>query len=85
RYRMGCFEKWLIRPPTACRQAWQDSEYSHSSAALLESRILSSLHVMELILEVEKIKGTKFNLKNIKPGAFNSIDNIYNSFFGNQT
>ncbi|MGZ3742400.1 MAG: hypothetical protein ACXVB1_03585 [Pseudobdellovibrionaceae bacterium] len=52
---------------------------------LLESRILSSLHVMELILEVEKIKGTKFNLKNIKPGAFNSIDNIYNSFFGNQT
>ncbi len=49
---------------------------------LLETRILSSLHVMELILEVEKMKGTRFNLKNIKPGVFNSIDTIYSSFFG---
>jgi acyl carrier protein len=52
---------------------------------LLESRILSSLHVMELILEVERIKGSRFNLKNIKPGAFNSIDSIYTSFFGAAT
>jgi acyl carrier protein len=52
---------------------------------LLESRILSSLHVMELILEVERIKGSKFNLKNIKPGVFNSIDSIYSSFFGSTT
>lgn len=52
---------------------------------LLETRILSSLHVMELILEVEKIKGSKFNLKAIKPGAFNTIDSIYASFFGSPT
>ncbi len=49
---------------------------------LLESRILSSLHVMELILEIERISGSKFNLKNLKPGVFNSIDSIYTSFFG---
>lgn len=49
---------------------------------LLESRILSSLHVMELILEIERISGTKFNLKNLKPGVFNSIDTIYTAFFG---
>jgi acyl carrier protein len=50
--------------------------------ALLESRILTSLHVMELILEIERISGAKFNLKNMKPGAFNSINNIYTAFFG---
>jgi hypothetical protein len=33
-YRAGCLEKCLSRPPTTCRHAWQDSEYSHSSAAL---------------------------------------------------
>lgn len=49
---------------------------------LLETRILSSLHVMELILEIERIKGAKFNIKNLKPGVFNSIDSIYSSFFG---
>jgi acyl carrier protein len=48
---------------------------------LLEKRIISSLHIMELILEVERIKGSKFNLKNIKPGSFNNINSIYSSFF----
>src|SRR5713101_8344490 len=32
-YRAGCLEKCLSLPPTTCRQAWQDSEYSHSSVA----------------------------------------------------
>jgi len=49
---------------------------------LLEGRIISSLHIMELILEVERIKGSRFNLKNLKPGVFNSIDSIYATFFG---
>jgi hypothetical protein len=53
-----------------------------TTTPLLESRIISSLHVMELILEIEKIKGSKFNLKTLKPGAFHSIDSIYSTFFG---
>jgi acyl carrier protein len=52
-----------------------------TATALLENRILTSLHVMELILEIERIKGSKFNLKSLKPGAFNSIDTIYATFF----
>jgi acyl carrier protein len=48
---------------------------------LLATRIISSLHIMEVILEIEKIKGEKFNLKNLKPGVFNSINSIYSAFF----
>ncbi|MFL5815616.1 MAG: hypothetical protein ACJ763_18745 [Bdellovibrionia bacterium] len=48
---------------------------------LIEKRIISSLHIMELILLIEKIKASRFDLKAIKPGAFNSIDSIYKSFF----
>lgn len=48
---------------------------------LMESRIISSLHIMELILEIEKLKGSKFNIKNIKPGVFQSVNSIYMAFF----
>lgn len=51
------------------------------STPLIEKRIISSLHIMELILLIERIKGTRFNLKQIKPGAFGSVDAIYSSFF----
>lgn len=61
-----------------------DSELTFQTM-LLESRVISSLHVMELILEIERIKGSKFNLKSLKPGAFNSIDSIYATFFGAET
>jgi acyl carrier protein len=70
-------KKWVLKKS----QKITESELTYQTL-LLESRILSSLHVMELILEIERISGTKFNLKNLKPGAFNSIDSIYTSFFG---
>lgn len=50
---------------------------------LLATRIISSLHIMEIILEIEKLKGEKFNIKSIKPGVFNSINTIYAAFFAN--
>jgi acyl carrier protein len=48
---------------------------------LLEARIISSLHIMELILEIEKMKGAKLNLKKMKPGVFGSVNSIYEAFF----
>jgi acyl carrier protein len=48
---------------------------------LIEKRIIKSLQIMELILLIEKLKGSRFDLKAIKPGAFNTIDSIYRSFF----
>jgi len=48
--------------------------------SLIETRIISSLQIMELILLIEKLRGQRFDLKSIKPGAFGSIDSIYDSF-----
>ncbi len=49
--------------------------------SLLESRIISSLQVMELILEIERLKGSNLDIKQLKAGAFQNIDTIYTSFF----
>lgn len=53
----------------------------NEATPLLETRLISSLQVMELILEIEKIKGGRINIKSMKPGAFASIHNIYEAFF----
>lgn len=50
------------------------------STPLIETRIISSMQVMELILFLEKLKGGKLNMKNIKPGVFQDINSIYNTF-----
>ena len=55
-------------------------QLSHETP-LLESRILRSIHVMELILLIEKLKGSRFNIKGLKPGSFKSIDAIWTHFF----
>jgi acyl carrier protein len=57
------------------------SEDLNDETRLMESRIISSLHIMELILEIEKLKGSKFNIKSMKPGVFQSVNSIYQAFF----
>ncbi|MES2525926.1 MAG: hypothetical protein V4598_02520 [Bdellovibrionota bacterium] len=47
---------------------------------LIETRIISSMQVMELILFLEKLKGSRLNMKAMKPGAFTNIDTIYTTF-----
>jgi len=61
------------------------SEDLTNETLLMESRIISSLHIMELILEIEKLRGSKFNIKNIKPGVFQSVNSIYQAFFVSAT
>lgn len=73
-------KQWVLRKSKKISEADLTDQ-----TMLLESRIITSLHVMELILEIERIKGTKFNIKNLKPGVFNSIDNIYVAFFKDAT
>lgn len=70
-------KQWILKKSTKIKESDLTDQ-----TPLFEKRIITSLQVMELILEIEKIRGSKFNLKSIKPGAFGSIDNIYSSFFG---
>lgn len=47
---------------------------------LIETRIITSMQVMELILFLEKLKGSRLNMKAMKPGAFTNIETIYDTF-----
>jgi len=48
--------------------------------AIIETRIISSLQIMDLILELEKLTGRPLDVEQMKPGVFASINSIYDNF-----
>lgn len=66
---------WVLKVSTKVK-----AEELTITTPLIETRIITSMQVMELILFLEKLKGSRLNMKNMKPGAFTNIDTIYNSF-----
>ncbi|MCP5245552.1 MAG: hypothetical protein H6937_06220 [Burkholderiales bacterium] len=52
-----------------------------SNMAIIEKRIITSVQLMDLILYLEHLKGEPINPAQIKPGAFASVDSIYQHFF----
>jgi hypothetical protein len=65
--------------------AEQSSDYTHDSVPfdlpIIEQRIITSVQIMELILFLEHLRGEPIDPMQIKPGAFSSIDAIYQHFF----
>jgi len=54
----------------------------HDDTPLLEQRIISSLQILELILFIERTTGRAVDVAQLQPGAFRSIDMIFQTFFG---
>ncbi len=73
-------KNWVLRKNSKVSPA--DVEYT---TPLLEKKIISSLHVMELILYLEKLSGKKLKLDQLKPAVFQNIETIYSHFFPGQT
>lgn len=81
-----------MKPEAEFRQALKDwiiakngkikSEDLADDTPIIETRIISSLQLMDLILFLEKITGNPIEVEQLKPGVFRSIDTIYNSFSG---
>jgi acyl carrier protein len=65
--------------------AEQSSDYRQDTVPfdlpIIEQRIITSVQIMELILYLEHLRGEPINPMHIKPGAFSSIDAIYQHFF----
>jgi acyl carrier protein len=65
--------------------AEQSSIYQQDSVPfdlpIIEQRIITSVQIMELILFLEHLRGEPIHPMQIKPGAFSSIDSIYQHFF----
>jgi len=52
--------------------------------AILEQRLITSLQVMDLILEIEELSGNSIDVSRLRPGVFRDIDTIYRNFFARQ-
>jgi hypothetical protein len=48
---------------------------------ILERRLITSVQVMDLILEIEQLSGRSIDVSRLKPGVFKDIDTIYRNFF----
>lgn len=66
---------WILRN-TAKVEAFELTDQS----PLLETQIVSSLQLMELILFLEEILGRSIDVTALRPGAFDSIDAIAGTF-----
>ena len=49
---------------------------------LIESRIISSLQVMDLLLFIERLSGLSIDTGELDVAVLRSIDTIYDHFFG---
>lgn len=65
--------------------AKQSSTHSDSfveyDCPIIEKRVITSVQIMDLILYLEFLRGEPVNPEQIKPGAFSTINAIYNHFF----
>ncbi len=48
---------------------------------ILETGILSSLDVVELVLFLENLRGSEVDVDRIEPESLQSIDTLYENFF----
>ncbi len=49
---------------------------------ILDSGILSSLDVVELVLFIESLRGEEVDVDDIEPESLTNVDTLYETFFG---
>ena len=71
----AALREWIVKTSGRIRpQALRDD------TPILEQRILTSLHVMELILFLENLTGRPIDPQRLKPGVFRDVDTICRNF-----
>ncbi len=71
---------WILR-----RSSKAPTTRLENDTPILESGLLSSLDVVELILFVENLRGEEIDVDAIQPEVLTNIDTIYDAFFGAST
>jgi acyl carrier protein len=73
---MQSLREWLIKtnPAAADRRIEPDTD-------IIESRILESLQVVELILFLERQTGRAILAEDLNPATFRTLDSIYANYF----
>lgn len=67
--------EWIVRTSGRIgREALRDD------TPILEQRILTSLHVLELVLFLEQVTGRPIDVQRLQPGVFRDVDTICRTF-----
>jgi acyl carrier protein len=69
-------KEWIID-----KKKIQDASILNNATALLDTQILKSIDVMDLIIFIEFLRDAPLQITELKPGAFHSIDAIAEHFF----
>ncbi len=48
---------------------------------LIETRLVTSLQLMELLVKIESMREAPLDIENLKPGTFNTIDTMVKAFW----
>jgi acyl carrier protein len=67
---------WILR-----RSQSKATKELKDDTPILESGLLSSLDVVELILFIESLLGTEVNVDDIEPEVLTNVSTIYEGFF----
>jgi acyl carrier protein len=57
-----------------------DPETLRDDTPILEQRILTSLHVLELVLFLEQVTGRPIDVHRLQPGVFRDVETICRTF-----
>lgn len=57
------------------------TEELRDDTPIIERRIIKSVHIMDLILFLEKLRGEPIDVERLKVGVFRNVDAIYRNFF----
>ena len=71
----SALREWIVK--TSGRVGVEDLR---DDTPILEQRILTSLHVLDLLLFLEKLTGRNIDPERLKPGAFRDLDTICRNF-----
>jgi hypothetical protein len=52
-----------------------------SGTPLIETRLVTSLQLMELLVKIEAMREAPLDIENLKPGTFNTIDTMVKAFW----
>ncbi len=73
--------KQSLRDWVAARASHLPDGGIQDDTPLLAQRVVSSLHVMDMVLLIEELTGRPVNVDQLSPGVFRDIDSIFRSFF----
>ncbi|BFU44882.1 hypothetical protein [Krasilnikovia sp. MM14-A1004] len=70
-----------LRDWVAARNPDLDPAALTDRTPLISTRLVTSLHVVELLLLIEELRAAPVDPRSLAPGAFADIDTIVRSFF----